>query len=460
MSRFKSVTPCFIILFIILYASVLSAQQTRFMAILPFNNNGSQDYQWVARGIEEILYDKLANLQHIEVFEKVTLDRILAENDVQSGNDLSVRKAFRLGKETGVDVLITGSYSVNGGNLILNIRVVSTYTGGDILKEAFRGSLTDIYQLHREAILKILQVMSLPVGETERRMLDQSSTGSITAFEYYCRAYIAFQNGASMEVVADYFANAIGQDPDFWEAQYNLGVIYYNFDRYEKALNQFEEVIRRNPGFYKPYYGMGVIFYLQRRYHQALQNFNKVLNKERDHDRTLYYLGRVYMRLDSIEKSLRYLQKSAELNPNYAPTQYYIGYVNMKRGWYKTAVQAFKKSLKLDPENARAHNALGQCYYNLQRFDEAIYEYKKAFTLRQDYSTAYFNLGNTIYKRGALEEIVDAYLEILETRYTKNGSGEKGSGIIEDIKKLRSETNVKSAQIYRKMISAYRKPLH
>jgi tetratricopeptide (TPR) repeat protein len=435
------------------------AQGKRFVAILPFPNTGSSEFQWVSRGIEEILYDKLENLSSIHVFEKETLVRILNENGIKSESDLTVRKAFAVGKDTGADVLIAGSYEVSGNTLTVKYRVVSTYTGADVFSKTYQDNVENIFGLFENAILETMNVLVISVPEGERQMLARSATNSISAFRNYCKAYTEFQRGASMETVAALFNSAIQEDPNFWEAQYNLGVIYFNFDQYSKAINQFEIVISRNARFYKPYYGLGVIYYLQRRYDKAIRNFENVLQYYPDHDRTLYYLGRVYVRMDSLKKGLEYLDKSAEINPNYAPTYYQIALANIKRGWYKTAIQALRTTLKLDPDNYNAHNTLGECYYNIQRFDEAIYEYNKATSIRKDFSTAYFNLGNTYYKKGALEEIVDSYLEILETRYSSESNG-KGGGLADDLRQLRSDRTLASDEVYHQMIHAYRDAIH
>jgi tetratricopeptide (TPR) repeat protein len=455
--RLIKVILIFIIAFF--FVSSLLSQEKRFIAILPFANDGTIESKWVARGIEEILYDKLGNLRSIVVFEKETLDRILNNYGVQSANDIDIRKAFRIGKDTGADVLVVGSYKVVGDEITFNFRAISTYTGANVFNKMFKGQLSDIFKLFENAIIEVTNILVIPLNDTDKQMLSLSATNSIQAFKNYCQAYIEFQNGANMETVASLFNSAIQRDPDFWEAQYNLGVIYFNFDKYNQALKQFDKVIERNASFYKPYYGTGVIYYLQRNNDLAIKNFNKVLELSPDHDRALYYLGRVYIRMDSLKKGLQYLDKSAEINPHYAPTYYQIALGNMKRGWYKTAVQALKSSIKLDPDNYRAHNALGECFYHLQRFDEAIYEYNRTTELRKDFSTAYFNLGNTIYKRGALEEIVDSYLEILETRYSKDSKGDTKSDLAISLRQLREGKNIGSMEVYKQMIDAYRNAL-
>jgi tetratricopeptide (TPR) repeat protein len=447
-----------IILISLLPLSALFPQQ-RFIAILPFTNNGSLEFTWVERGIEEILYDKMSDLQTLKVFERETILHILQENGIQSESDINIRKAFSIGKETGVDILITGSYGISGSTLVLNYRTISTYTGADVFRRSYEGPMDDIFTLLENAILESIKTMSLSLPASDREMLARRSTNSINAFQYYCKAYVNFQQGGSMESVASLFNQAIALDPDFWEAQYNLGVIFFNFDQYSRALSQFQKVVDKNPSFYKPYYGMGIIFFLQREYQKSIESYNKVLQLSPDHDRALYYLGRIYVRMDSLDTGLKYLNKSVEINPNYAPAHYHAGLANMKRGWYKSAVQGFRSAIKLDPENYLAYNSLGECFYALQRFDEAIYQYKKAVSIQQNFSTAYFNIGNTIYKKSALQDIVDSYLEILESRYSKNTEDASKVKLVEDLRSLRSESGA-SQQVYTEMIKAYRNALN
>ncbi len=458
MTNFRVLVKISYVLVLLLTISSL-AQEQRLVVILPFENEGSATYNWVSRGIEEILYDKISDVSALQSFEKETLLRILKKLKVNGMSELTVKKAFAIGKETGADVILAGAYKVTGDRLQLHFRLVSTYTGADIFNDTYTGRLADIFDLHTRALKNIINTMALTISPEEEAKLERPLTNSIQAFENYCKAYVKFQQGASMEVVAGLFKRAIEIDPDFWEAQYNLGVIYYNYDKYDLALKQFKKVVSRNSEFFKPYYGMGIIYYLKRQYREAIRNLKKAIELNPDYDRSYYYLGRVYFRMDSIEQAITYLNKAAELNKNYAPIQYYIGRANLKRHWYKTAIAAFKKAIKLNPNYYLAHNALGEAFYFIQRYDEAMYEYRKAIEIRKSFSTAYFNLGNAIYKKNALEEIVEAYLDILETRYSGLPENSQERSIAEELKKLKGTRSVAEQEVYRKMIQAYRNAL-
>jgi len=234
-SRFVAAI-CLIFFFL---STQLLAQEKRVVGILPFTNNGSAEGNWVGRGIEEILFDKFSNLKNVDVFERETLSRLLTKYNVTDQASLTVRKAFSIGKETGVEVLLTGNYLLNGNELNLAFRLISTYTGGDIFRKTYSGPVENIFQLHEQAILDMLDKMKVTADESDRTMLARSSTGSIQAFQFYCQAYTEFQKGATIDVVANKFIQAINLDPDFWEAHYNLGVIKEAEGHYSEAKNYY-----------------------------------------------------------------------------------------------------------------------------------------------------------------------------------------------------------------------------
>jgi len=275
-----------ILLFV--FVSALCAQSGRVIAVLPFTNLSSAEHSWVSRGIEEILYDKFNEVSGISVFERETLFRNLRELEINSDSDVNARKAFSLGKKTGVETIVLGHYRVNGQTLSVQFKLISTYTGGVIMDRSYSGNISEIFNLMKNAVKQAFQVMAIPVSKEEESALEEQPTHSIQAFEYYCKAYVEMAKGSTLELIAGYFQRALQKDPKFWEAQYNIGVIYYNFDLYEKALRQFDSVIRNRPQFYKPYYGKGIIHYLKHHYREALADFRQVLAIHPDHDRSYY----------------------------------------------------------------------------------------------------------------------------------------------------------------------------
>ncbi len=440
--------------------SAVFAQQDRVVGIIPFSNEGNGRYQWLSRGFESLLYDNLSEIPNIMVFERETLKRVLKQLDVTSARVVTPKKAFSIGKASGIEVLFIGDYRVNGNDLTVNFRLVSTYTGAAIYTHTYKKPLNQVFDITKEMIKTSLSVMQLPLSGKAEAAISRKPTSSVKAFESFCKAYVELDRESPMEVIAGYFQRALQQDPNYWEARYNLGVIYYNFRLYQKAMEQFNTVIKQYPENYNPYYGKGVIYYLKRDYPRALREFKKALRLNPEHDRSYYYSGIVYTRMDSLKKGMKALQKSIEINPNYAPAYFQLGLSEMRRGWFKQAIQSLTKATRLNNEFYQANNALGEAYYALNLFEEAIIEFNKAIKLKPNYATAYFNLGNAIYKKGALEEIVDAFWSLIEVQYQPEGTNGIHPTPIDDLKKLRKKSHIEDAsQILRKMVRAYRTAL-
>ncbi len=450
-----------LILLVLIFDCKVYAQSERVVGIIPFHNQGSSEHNWVNQGIEEILQDKLEIIDAIAVYEPQTLHRVLKDLHIQSSQSVKAKSAFSIGKQTGIEVLFAGSYKVTSNQLNINARLISTYTGSPILERSFTGPLDKIFANLVQLIEEGMDVMQIPISSTESDRLHQHPTSSIDAFKAYCQAYIKIDSDSPMEVIAGYFQKALQMDPNFWEAQFNLGVIYYNFRLYDKAMRQFNIVLENNRDYYKPYFGRGIIYYLENEYNRSLQELKRSIELNPEHDRGYYYLGIVYSQMDSVKKSIQVLEKSIEINPNYAPAHYQLGLADMRRGWFKKAITSLNKATKLNPDYYQAINALGEAYYALNQFEEATIEFNKVIKLKPDFSTAYFNLGNSIYRQGALAEIVDAFWSLLEGQYLPTGVNNPSGSPVGELKKLREESRIEdSSTILKKMVSAYRTALN
>nr|HQU74221.1 tetratricopeptide repeat protein [Calditrichia bacterium] len=456
----------FFLMSVFVLSGISQAQSGRVTGSILFTNEGSPKYNWVARGIEDILFNKLSGLRGVSVYEGETLARVLKKTNTRNSADVDGKRAFSIGKETGIEILVVGKYSVDENQqLTIETQMVSTYTGSPIFTEPFTGAFSDLFSYFEGTILKGLEIMRIPVSNAEKAFLAEQPTNSMDAYESFCKAYLEIDKESPLEIIAGYFQRALRTDPNFWEAQYNLGVIYYNFRLYDKAMRQFDAVLETNPNIYKPYFGKGVIYFLQKQYDKSLHELSRSLALKPNHDRSYFYQGIVYTKVDSLKKGIQSLERAIDINPNYAPTHYQLGQAEMQRGWFKKAITSLIQATRLDPDYHLAHNALGEAYYALNSFEEAIIEFKKAISLKGNFATAYFNLANSIYRRGALAEIVDSFWALLETQYLADASGTNGSAALQDsplagLEELREKSRIEdTSQILKEMIGAYRTAL-
>ncbi|MCK5077933.1 MAG: tetratricopeptide repeat protein [Calditrichia bacterium] len=454
-----------VFLFFVLMYSISNAQNRRVLGIISFGNENDQDkYGWVSRGVEEILYDKLKNMSGYLIYEKETLDRYLSHMGIQNSLQVKAREAYKIGKFTGIEVLILGSYKVVSGNkLSIHVEFLNTYTGSKIYEQTYVADLSQIFNIFERVVISLNDVTQIEASPKEHAYLKKPITKSIKAFQYYCQAYQELEKkGTRMEVAAGLFSRSLREDPDFWEAQYNMGVIYYSYNFLDRAEQQFNKVINKNPRFFKPFYGRGVIYYVKREYKKAKNDFNHVLDIREDHDRSLYYLGSIESAQGNLNKAITILQKSININPDYAPAHFQLGVCFKKQRRYKTSIKILRQALNLYTGIPEAHNVLGECYYRVNMFDEALTAFNKAIELKYDYANAYFNKANTIYKKNSLQEIVAAYMDLLESFFGENGNGNSNESSDRGLTSEADRNKPLSAQaqkVYHDMILAYKKAI-
>ena len=171
------------------------SQSRRVIGIIPFDNKSADTYDWLSRGIEEILYDKFGKIREISVYERETLIRLLREKEIYSSQDVSARKAFSLGKTAGIEVLMTGNYTIANNAISVNYRLISTYTGSAIFEKDYSAPIHDLFTLFEGIIFETADILDVNVSNSEANGVRQRLTQSLAAFEYYCKAYVEIGKG-------------------------------------------------------------------------------------------------------------------------------------------------------------------------------------------------------------------------------------------------------------------------
>ena len=404
----------FIFIFVILFSNVL-ANGKRSIGILPFENvNGKAKYDWVGFGFEYILSNKLSNIAAFYVPEQQIIKRALRENNYGE-KKINGEMIYRIGKETGISIAVTGAYSTNGKVIELHLSMINSFTGATILAKTYKQNFSEMFDISDDIIISLINLSAVNLSEKENNIVNRRITNSISAFENFCLGYLENENpNGRNEVTISLFRRALRDDPKFWEASYNLGIVFFNDKEYDKALQQFDNIIAALPNFEKPYYGRGLIYVNKKEYSKAKEDFLKVTEFNPNDYKPFYHLGKISVQLKQYNEANDYLKKAAEINPDYSNIYYEMGNIYFAQRKYRQAVPHYKKTVDLNPDNIDAHEKLGESYYRIQVYYNAYSEFKKVLDANPNEPVANFMLGITVYKQAVLNELIEAFLEMLE----------------------------------------------
>lgn len=445
-----------IIAVLLIIVTIVSAQDKRRIGLIPFiNNSGNSSYDWVSYGFEYYLYGKLTVLSGFYVPDKKEFHKALKKAGFD-GHQLNERLIYHAGKYGKVEVVVSGDYTVSGNTITLNISYSNAANGTPILTDSITQPLSDFFEIGHKITEEIINLAGISISPTERSLLDFSFTKSIRAYESFIRAYMENEkSNARIEKVTGLFRRAIKEDSNFWEAYYNLGIVYFNSGSYQKALEQFNKVIIALPGFDKPYFGRGLIYEKQNKYKLAIEDFKRVTKFNPNDYKPYFYLGKISIKDKNFKDAQDYLNHSIKLNPDYAPTYFQLGNIFYVQSKYRKAISYYKKAVKLNDKNADYRLKLGDTYYRSQIFYNALEEIDASIALDPTNYVAYFLRGITVYKLAVLEELVNAFLDILSetpTTHAKNTKPEK-------FHKDTAIDPVAKKQVYLDMAAAFEKSI-
>jgi TolB-like protein len=107
----------------------LSVADVPTVAVMDFvNNTGSEGLAYLSDSLPEALSASLANIEGIQVVERVQLDRVLEEIELELSDLFDEEAASNVGRMAKADVLLLGSYSGDPEEVILSLKAVEIET--------------------------------------------------------------------------------------------------------------------------------------------------------------------------------------------------------------------------------------------------------------------------------------------------------------------------------------------
>jgi len=315
--------------------------------------------------------------------------------------------------------------------------------------------LTKIYNealgLYKEA--KYTEALNLLKG-----FKDEVSNSSF----YYLMA-ITYQQLGSRENAIDAYERTLELDDRHFDANFSLGTIYYNSQRFDEALPLLETAYERRKNDRKLLYLLAKARYQNEDYKEAIPFFITYTEMVMDDAEAFFMLSKSYEKTgdkkkadiafeqakklgtkgllsDELSRSAaEYSKKASEHSKsgNYqqaisileeaitkhseqASLHYSLGLNYLEVGNREKAQTEFAKTVALDPAHAKAYQALGTVYYDKADYNTAITYYKATVDAGKQDAVIYYKLGNCYFY---INQFADA--SVYYTKATETDAKEK-----------------------------------
>ena len=215
--------------------------------------------------------------------------------------------------------------------------------------------------------------------------------------------------------IAEKLYNEILKSSPFHEgAQSNLGILYNQLGKPQKAINCFEKAIQINPNSANAYYSLGVIFTQLGESQKAINYYEKAIQINPNSANAYYSLGVIFAQLGESQKAISCYEKAIQINPNHIHAHNNLGVIFAQLGESQKAINFFEKAIQINPNHIDAHNNLGTILNELGESQKAISCYEKAIQINPNFANAYYNLGTILNELGESQKAINYYEKAIQ----------------------------------------------
>ncbi len=132
--------------------------------------------------------------------------------------------------------------------------------------------------------------------------------------EYFSALAIVWKKIGNKAEAEKNYLQAIELNGNLWEAYYNLGILYHEQNKIEKAIGFYKQSITIKPGFYLSHYNLGNAYRETFRLDDAIICYKKTIDLRPDFSEAHYNIGVLNELLNKFEEALGYYNQAIHYN--------------------------------------------------------------------------------------------------------------------------------------------------
>jgi tetratricopeptide (TPR) repeat protein len=220
---------------------------------------------------------------------------------------------------------------------------------------------------------------------------------------------IRYHQSGNLVNAGSLYKKILKDDPEHADALHLLGVISYQTDNNQRAVEYIERAITKNPSASFYHNNLGNALMNLNELDKAIQCFKEALRLNPDNVEACNNLGNAFRKMGSREKALEHYTKAIDIKPDYIGAINNLANLLKEQGKIEEAITHYRMAIKLKPDLAEAYYNLGTALEEAERFDESVEQYSKAISMNPQLADAYNNLGNVLKKKKMTEAAARKY---------------------------------------------------
>ncbi len=313
--------------------------------ILPFENRSKQPgLDWIGESIVQSLGDRLRAPERY-VFGREERAAAFDQLGVPPAFVLSHATVFKLGELTGAEWVVIGDF-VAGEQITIHTQLLEMKRGRLSRPLEESGRLTDLLQIQDRLAAAIAKASGMAALSPPQRPI------RLEAWESYIRGLQATEAAQQSKL----FRDASRMEPAFSQPAFQLGKIQFHGRDYRNAAVWLGRIQPDDPGYLEANFMLGLAYFQLREFEKAENAFRAVTERlplaEAFND-----LGVVQSRLGK-KTATESFAKAIESDPAEPDYSFNLAYSYWRGGEYAQAVRYFRDTMAKNPGDTDARALL------------------------------------------------------------------------------------------------------
>lgn len=219
---------------------------------------------------------------------------------------------------------------------------------------------------------------------------------------------IAYQKNDPQSAI-EHFIKAISINPFSADYYINLGAIYKQLGRLRDALECYQTALQLQPDSAEANNNLGNVYKEQGRFELAKEAYEKAVSLKPGFINALNNIGLICQQENNLDEAEAYYRKAIEANHEYAEAHNNLGNILMAKGKLDDSIKCFQTAQEINPNYLEAQFNLGNLYASQNNFIEAEKCYRNVLTVNNNFFDALFNLGRVLQYNKKLDESLEFF---------------------------------------------------
>jgi tetratricopeptide (TPR) repeat protein len=213
-----------------------------------------------------------------------------------------------------------------------------------------------------------------------------------------------------------YLNEALAEEPFSQDEWLYLSINHLKLEHFDEAVEAIEYALAIQPDFDEAFYIKGHIYFSQKEYLKAIEAFKNVTSTDFDEPNIiLHTIGSCYEMMDDTEQALFYYKKAFKNNPADIKTLVSLGVLYLDQKEFDTSSYYLNMAKEQEKDHPEVNYALADLMLKTKEYSKGLRYIKKSLSI-EPFDTDYILLLSELYQaKGNLSKSISVLMENLNT---------------------------------------------